>query len=43
MLPEGGIEQPTPEPDHEQRKLILLGQMMEMMLYKKEGSCYFCV
>jgi hypothetical protein len=39
VLPKDGIELPTPEPDRQQRKLIFLGQMLEMLLYKKQHYC----
>jgi len=36
VFPKGGVwpEQTVPEQDRDQRKLVLLGQIMEMMLYK---------
>jgi hypothetical protein len=36
VLNKGAIEQALPEPNHHQLKRLFLGQMMEMMLYKKQ-------
>jgi len=35
VFPKAGIEQAKAEPDH-QKRLIMLGQLMEMVLYKSE-------
>lgn len=36
VIPRGGVEQPPPQPDPQQQRLIVLGQMMEMMLTKHQ-------
>lgn len=36
VFPKGSIDPPSLEPDPRQQKLLMLGQMMEMILYKGE-------
>ena len=36
VFPRAGVEQGTAEPDRDQKRLLMLGQMMEMVLYKSE-------
>jgi len=36
VIPRAGVEQPPPQPDPHEQKLLVLGQMMEMALLKKQ-------
>jgi hypothetical protein len=36
VFPRAGVEQGTAEPDHDQKRLIVLGQMLELALFKRE-------